>query len=174
MGREKRSLKDTLTLDSKYLTLRHYAYQLQPYYSLFGAENIYICTFEEFVNNPPIILNKISSWLKITSPQEGDKKQARKKNVTPVVLYLGSDWFTKLLNNPGIRLIKRVSPGIYSALLNTLPKLSTRFINIKSEAVTTEIDALSLELLPIFHQWSQELQQLTKQQFKTWPSWPSK
>jgi hypothetical protein len=174
MGREKRSLKDALTLASEYLTLSHYAYQLQPYYSLFGAENIYICAFEEFVNSPSIILNQICSWLNITSPQERDKTQAPKKNVTPEVLYFGSDWFTKLLNTPGIRLIKRVFPGIYSALLNTLPKLSKSFINIKSEAVTTEIDALYLELLPIFHQWSQEIQQLTKQQFKTWPSWPSK
>ncbi len=171
MGREQRSMKDALTLDSEYLLLSYYAYQLQPYYDLFGAENIFLCSFETFVKNPDTTLNNICDWLEIDNPTESRSKNASKKNVTPEVLYLGSDSFINFIQTPVIRLLKKLIPRSYSFILRSLPKLSKRFVNKNSPIFKEEILTLYEELSPTLQKWNRELYELTKSDFAHWKSW---
>ena len=59
------SYKQFLNDDKEVLMTGRYYFQIKPYYDLFGAENIHVCSFDDLVSNTQVVLNKVWNFLNV-------------------------------------------------------------------------------------------------------------
>lgn len=65
--------KEFLSKDEEVLTTGRYYDQIKPYYDLFGAHNVHICTVDDLVKRPSETLSKIYLFLQVPPiEQSGD------------------------------------------------------------------------------------------------------
>ncbi len=62
-GSETRPMLEAIEREEIYMSVSHYARQLEPYLQLFGSESIYCLTLEELRRQPIEILDGLLGWL---------------------------------------------------------------------------------------------------------------
>ncbi|GAA5026474.1 sulfotransferase [Marivirga lumbricoides] len=60
-------ISSALEEDNKYVNTSKYAYQIEPYLKYFSLENILFLQFEDYLENPQLVMNKICSFLSISA-----------------------------------------------------------------------------------------------------------
>lgn len=118
---ERRAMYDAILHDPEYVFFSDYAYQLEPYFKLFGHDRVYIQTFEAMRDNPQQCLSSIFGWLGVDDlflPEHLNKKwnvmsdelqQARGRGLLNSFRYSGlwsrvSPLFPSFIKDLGIRM----------------------------------------------------------------------
>jgi hypothetical protein len=170
-GREKASLVDALPRNADYLTNSRYAYQLQPYFELFGREAVYLDTFESLCSAPQAFCARLFGWLGIDDslvpPSIG-----RRVNASPEAIETFDE------ESPRVRFARYlirvrwiaevVPPSARRWGKALLPKQSAR--QADSDEFRREVEEVRRTVGPTLAEWIAELEQLTGRTFPEWPS----
>ncbi len=151
-GYTSESFEKIVFKQSTYINRTRYYLQIKPYIQLFGQEQVLLLTFEEFIANKKIILNKIANFLEIDATKFGNfnnihanKSVGSTKNNVKV---------EKIGKNPFVKNIKPLLPKILiQTTKDVLFDFTRRNLNEKphvSETVKKVIyDLLILDMLEI-------------------------
>ena len=170
-GREKQSLVAVLDPTSDYLTNSHYAYQLKPYFELFGRGAIYLDTFEALSSSPLAFCERLFQWLEIDAsfipPGIG-----KRLNVSPGAIETFDEESLRVRFSRYLTRHTRIAELVpasarrwYKALL---PKESVR--QADSVEFGREVDEARRAVGPMLAEWVTELEGMTGRSYLEWPS----
>ena len=167
-GREKHRLTDALTHDNEYLTNSYYAYQLKPYLEIFGADSVFVETFEALVEDPETFCKNLFIWLGIDSDFVPPTVQ-KAFHVSP------KKWQTidedSILGRSAMKIMKsgmhKIFPGaVREKIKNRIPKKID--IDFDSDAFKQEVTKADALCAPIMNTWNSELSILLERPFEAW------
>ena len=78
-GRSVITFKDFLTIDKEVLKTGAYYYQIRPFFDVFGAENVYVCRFDDAIKQNREKLLEIFTFLGV-NPESGCRIDVKKNN----------------------------------------------------------------------------------------------
>ncbi len=174
--KEVREALDVFSAESVYSRTSDYAKQIRPYWEMFGADSVYIDTFEALVLNPQEFCKRLFSWLNIDCNfVPNNLNEHLVKTPVQVGLFDEDARLVKIW-----RIVRR-----HHSLVNFFPLWFRRRCH-KFLTVRKRVDVKSQEFARVKEQirqiWAEplrksiaDLEQLTGKKFLEWPSraWPN-
>ena len=162
-GRTKESLEEVVLNQSLYIHITRYFIQIKPFIELFGREKVLLLTFEEFIANKTITLNKIANFLGIDASKypNFDDVHANKS----VGSYKRNIKVEKLAQNQFIKTIKSLLPQGIIKITSDIIHNQTK-INLDAKPhVSEEMKKIIYDLLILD---IQEIEKLMGREIREW------
>ncbi|MDG9667857.1 sulfotransferase [Hahella sp. CR1] len=163
MHGESRSIQKAIQRDPAYIAYSDYAYQLRPYYELFGEDKIYILTFEDLVSDQNKVMSEIFAWLGVDADCELTEQVDSNKAPKTYRKVRGLGLLNKFRHS-------RVWDGVSAIVPKSIRRMGVRLAETQSNEKLTqeEIDDVYKLLTPVFQEKVAELHRLTGKDFSTW------
>jgi len=146
-----------------------YAYQLKPYFEVFGREAVYLDTFESMTQDPKSFCRRLFAWLGVDDSFVPPNLE-EVANASPSQ-YVGKDFsgfgrqfLVRAKHNP---LLRKLVPMSISRKVRLMLSKPVHF-DFQSEAFKREVAEVQRILDPILLPWIDELQALTGLSFEGW------
>lgn len=98
-GRPILTYKEFLKVDTEVLNTGKYYYQIKPYYDLFGADNVYVCSFCDLVDNTSKTLFEICSFLNVDPSSLSETIFPIKNEAGSSLNYFYTNQYIRVLRN---------------------------------------------------------------------------
>jgi len=159
---ERRPILEAFRNDSDYVSTSYYAYQLAPYFEVFGKERVYTLTFEELKRDPVAAARAIFIWLGIDA-EFAPATALEARNVTP----------EEIRQERGSRLLRRFR---YSSFWDRAGGLCPRPLRalgghlVERKVQRSKVDVSEAEdfLRPTLIKQTDELSAMLDREFKEW------
>lgn len=174
-GLERESLPQAIRRPSGYLPYSHYAYQLRPYFQLFGRRSLYLDTFESLTASPVSFCTRLFQWLGIDAsfapPSAGQRVNVSLEALETFDeqssrVRLARNFNRYLRYHP--RLGRLVPDGLRAWYRTLMPRQTVR--RADSEEFAREVEAARCAVQPLLVEWIAELEDLTGRSYGDWPS----
>jgi len=169
---ESRTLTDLVKTDVEYLSYSYYAQQVKPFLSIFGRENVYLCTFESLTGDPRRCCEKLFRWLDIDSAHVGTVYKPAYNRSRDQLCSLDESrfWGRQALRCKRSRLARHI-PARWRERRFTrriFPYKTAR--DIGSESLHRDMIPARELLSPLLSSWTRELQKIFPLTFEQWES----
>jgi hypothetical protein len=168
--RETRAFSEALARPSDYITNSHYAYQLAPYLELFGADMVYLDTFESLRMSPAGFCERLFRWLE-ADPGFVPPNLGRSFNVSPAKIEHLDDrsWRARLAGSLGrLDVLRALTPGVARERIKSLVPRQV-VVDFQSDEFRSEVARTRSLLAPLLRGWVDELAELTGRSYQAWP-----
>lgn len=160
---ETRPILKAIKKDPMYIAYSDYAAQLEPYYRLFGKDQVHVLTFEELVANPQAELNSMMQWLGLSTFDVEERKiQA---NQTP----------QRFRRARGVGLLNRLRhtrawDRISSRIPKSIRRMGVRLAESPDSRKLSDGEerALWRTLTPVFVRKVEALEHLSERKYRIW------
>jgi hypothetical protein len=159
---ETRDLLTAVTSEPMYVHVSDYAMQLAPYLDCFGPDRIQILTFEQLVNEPRQVMERLFTWLGVATnhkpPNLGDNV-----NETPqeVIQFFRRNPLHRIRMSKYWNAVGPLTPRFVRAM-------GRRFVERRVDRSQVPIDKVVKYLAPIVAEQQARLRALLKRSFPEW------
>ena len=152
------SYKQFLNDDKEVLMTGRYYFQIKPYYDLFGAEKIYVCSFDDLVSETHDTLTKIWDFLNVNPDFSGGAELPSKNESGSSIVYFHTNKTIKTLRNfallkPLIDIMPNFfkEAGVSAIRSNLMKSQSMKKITEKDRVGLSKPDDEDLEFLSEYY-----------------------
>lgn len=152
------SYKQFLNDDQEVLVTGRYYFQIKPYYDLFGAENIHVCSFDDLVSNTHDTLAKVWDFLNVSPNFSSEAGLPSKNESGSSLVYFHTNKTIKALRNfalmkPLIDIMPNFfkEAGVSAIRSNLMKSQSMKKITEKDRQDLSKPDDKDLEFLSEYY-----------------------